>query len=92
MVHPFPMHSVASPVHAIHCTCQTAKISGVLRHNGFSYDLVPIAPLPAALYFPALGQGHGNNFFLGGGGGGGKSVDMPSDCQNLGGAQAYPSH
>ena len=27
-------------------------------------------------------------FFLGGGG---KNVDMPSDCQNLGGAQAYPS-
>ena len=29
------------------------------------------------------------------GGGGGKDVDMPSDCQNLGGgggAQAYPSH
>ena len=27
-------------------------------------------------------QGRGNDFFLGGGG---KSVDMPSDCQNLGG-------
>ena len=25
-------------------------------------------------------------------GGGGKNVDMPSDCQNIGGAQAYPSH
>ena len=33
-------------------------------------------------------QGLGNDFFLGGGG---KNVDMPSDCQNLGGAQAYPS-
>ena len=30
-------------------------------------------------------------FFSCGGGGGGKSVDMPSDCQILGGAQAYPS-
>ena len=35
-------------------------------------------------------QGRGNDFFLGGGGG--KHVDMPSDCQNLGGgAQAYSS-
>ena len=33
-------------------------------------------------------QGRGNDFFLGGG----KHVDMPSDCQNLGGgAQAYSS-
>ena len=35
-------------------------------------------------------RGAGTIFFLGGGGG--KNVDMPSDCQNLGGAQAYPSH
>ena len=33
------------------------------------------------------GQGLGNDFFWGGG----KNVDMPSDCQNLGGAHAYPS-
>ena len=34
-------------------------------------------------------QGRGNDFFLGGGG---KHVDMPSDCQNLGGgAQVYSS-
>ena len=36
------------------------------------------------------GRGVGTIFFLGGGGG--KSVDLPSDCQILGGAQAYPSH
>ena len=35
-------------------------------------------------------RGAGTIFFLGGGG---KHIDMPSDCQNLGGgAQAYPSH
>ena len=35
-------------------------------------------------------RGAGTIFYLGGGG---KSVDIPSDCQNLGGgAQAYPSH
>ena len=35
-------------------------------------------------------RGVGMRFFLGGGG---RNVDMPSDCQNLGGgAQAYPSH
>ena len=36
-------------------------------------------------------RGAGTIFFLGGGGG--KNVDMPSDCQNLGGGeQAYPFH
>ena len=35
-------------------------------------------------------QGRGNDFFSWGGG---KNVDMPSDCQHLGGGtQAYPSH
>ena len=34
------------------------------------------------------GKGAGTIFFLGD-----KNVDMPSDCQNVGGgAQAYPSH
>ena len=43
------------------------------------------------MYRTQLCRGTGTIFFLGGGG---KSVDMPSDCQILGGggAQAYPSH
>ena len=57
------------------------------------YNLAQILRFRAILLFSCVlptvatvvwvyGQGLGNDFFLGGGG---KNVDMPSDCQNLGG-------
>ena len=48
-------------------------------------------PRTALTTFGAIGpRGAGTLFSWGGGGG--KNVDMPSDCHNLGGAQAYSSH
>ena len=53
----------------------------------------PAAPLRLCRSMPTLcPRGTGMIFFLVGGWGGGGNVDMPSDCQNLGRAQAYSSH
>ena len=63
-------------------------------------DIVPYNYFRKATALPHIDPHHPSPTLLSGArerffflGGGGKSVDMPSDCQNLGGgAQTYPSH
>ena len=52
----------------------------------FTWPRFAYSPMSTDIH---ISRGAGTIFFLGG-----KNVDMPSDCQNLGGggAQAYPFH
>ena len=55
----------------------------------FSWILYIPRPRTTSISGPRT-TGRGNNFFLGGGGG--KNVDMPTDCQNLGGGGTEHIH